>query len=78
MKPPKSSGSFAAKVDYGTGVGPVSVTLGDFSGDGNADVAVANTYTDTVSVLLNNGNGTFAARVDYVTERFNLVLPHFL
>jgi hypothetical protein len=38
----------------------------DFSGDGKADLAVAN-ESGTVSVLLNNGNGTFAAKVDYTT-----------
>ena len=36
--------------------------IGDFNGDGNADVAVANSFGQTtVSVLYGNGDGTFAA-----------------
>ncbi|WP_458420801.1 FG-GAP repeat domain-containing protein, partial [Pseudomonas aeruginosa] len=36
------SGSFAAKVDFTTGSGPVSVAIGDIDGDGKPDLAVAN------------------------------------
>jgi hypothetical protein len=36
------------------------VTLsGDFNGDGTADVAVANFGSNTVSILLGKGDGTF-------------------
>jgi hypothetical protein len=54
--------------------GPTQVAVGDFNGDGRPDIAVADagiyasgTYvsSDTVSVLLNNGNGTFAAAQSY-------------
>ena len=38
---------------------------GDLDGDGDDDVAVTNRADDTVSVLLNNGNGTFAGHVLY-------------
>ena len=38
----------------------------DFNGDGKQDLATANDIgSDNVSVLLGNGNGTFAAEVDY-------------
>ena len=40
--------------------------MGDLNGDGKADLAVANEGSNTVSVLLNLGAGTFAAKVDYV------------
>ena len=46
--------SFAAKQDFDTSNGPVSVAKGDFNGDGKVDLAVANVDSDTVSVLLNN------------------------
>ena len=35
---------------------------GDFTGDGKLDLAVADTATDDVSVLLGNGDGTFQTR----------------
>ena len=38
---------------------PYSVTLGDLDGDGDLDACVANLLSDNVSVLLNQGNGTF-------------------
>ena len=38
---------------------PVSVTVGDFNGDGKADLAVANNSDDTVMILLGSGNGQF-------------------
>jgi hypothetical protein len=61
------SGGFAAHVDYAVGTSPRSVAVGDFSLDGKADLAVANSnyVSSTVSVLLNNGSGGFAAPVDY-------------
>jgi len=35
------------------GDGPVSVTTGDHNGDGKLDLAAANEFAATVSVLLN-------------------------
>lgn len=57
-------GTFAAKVDYGTGTQPVSVALGDLNGDGKADIAVANATSNTVSTLFNQGDGTFTPKID--------------
>jgi hypothetical protein len=54
---------------YVAGAGPASVTTADFQGlgNGNADFAVANIGANTVSVFLNNndGSGTFHAPVNY-------------
>jgi hypothetical protein len=38
------------------------VAVGDFNGDGAPDLAVANYTSNTVSVLLGNGDGTFQAQ----------------
>ncbi|MFN5431610.1 MAG: FG-GAP-like repeat-containing protein, partial [Cyclobacteriaceae bacterium] len=46
--------SYAAKVDFATGSGPYSVSIGDLDGDGKADLAVANASSNTVSVIRNN------------------------
>ena len=62
--------SFAPKVDYATGNFPSSVTSADVNGDGKSDLIVANMsglINGTVSVLKNNGNGTFATRFNYET-----------
>jgi hypothetical protein len=63
-------GSFQAKLDYATGDGPGSIAIGDLNGDGKPDLATANFEPDrpsTVSVLLNRGDGSFQAKVDYRT-----------
>src|SRR5260370_33534343 len=64
---------FLEEPQYPTGIGPYSVVVGDFNGDGKDDLAVANFCSDdaasqsSVSVLLANGDGTFQAHVDYLT-----------
>jgi hypothetical protein len=46
---------------------PISVSVGDFNGDDNLDLAVANQIfaNGTVSVLLGHGDGTFGTAVSY-------------
>ncbi|HUB52545.1 MAG TPA: VCBS repeat-containing protein, partial [Terracidiphilus sp.] len=43
---------------------PWSIAVGDFNGDGNTDLAVANYGSSSVSILLGNGDGTFAPGPD--------------
>ena len=45
--------TYAAKVDYGVGINPVDVSLGDIDNDGDLDIAVANYNSNTVAVLKN-------------------------
>ncbi len=52
---------FGDNVLYGAGNHPLSLAIGDLDGDGDADLAVASWKDDNVSVLLNEGHGTFAA-----------------
>jgi hypothetical protein len=40
---------------------PEAVKIGDFNNDGIQDLAVANAYDGTISILLGNGDGTFTA-----------------
>jgi hypothetical protein len=60
--------SLASPVNYPTGAttsgaggGSGSVAIADYNGDGKLDVAVSNYASNTVAVLLNNGDGTLAA-----------------
>jgi hypothetical protein len=62
-------GTFQSPVEYAVGlqsehVSP-NVAVGDFNGDGKPDLAVTNLGANTVSILLNNGDGTFQTHVDY-------------
>jgi hypothetical protein len=61
-------GTFAAHVDYPTGVATRAVALGDLDDDGKLDLVVANTGVDdywSVGVLRGNGDGTFAEEVEF-------------
>ncbi|CAF0935423.1 unnamed protein product [Adineta steineri] len=63
------NGTFVAQVAYSTGASsyPYYVSAGDVNGDSYTDIVVANYWADNVGVLLNMGNGTFAAQVTYST-----------
>ena len=52
-------------MNFAAGSDSRSVAVGDFNGDGKPDLAVANSGSNNVSVLLGNGDGTFQAPVNY-------------
>ena len=55
-----ADGTFQAAVNVlDFGLGPSSVAVGDFNGDGKTDLAVVNVSSHNASVLLGNGDGTF-------------------
>ena len=49
------------KADYSVGNLPASVTLGDFNGDGNLDVATVSVEDKTISILLGKPDGTLGS-----------------
>jgi hypothetical protein len=63
--------SFATKVDFTTGNNPYSVAIGDLDGDGKPDLAIANNFSNTVSVFHNTSSpgsissASFAAMVSF-------------
>ncbi len=67
IKAPRAAGAsiFEMAATYDSGGGAVSVAVGDFKGDGKLDLVVANGSSDTVGILLGNGDGTFQAVVPY-------------
>ncbi len=61
-------GTFAERVPYAAGAEPGSIAIADLDGINGPDLAVANGWNgvdNTVSVLLNNGDATFADHVPY-------------
>ncbi|HEY1774066.1 MAG TPA: VCBS repeat-containing protein [Gammaproteobacteria bacterium] len=62
-------GNLAADASYpseiSAGVGPVSVIAADINDDGKPDLVTANGSDGSVSILINNGDGTFATPVTY-------------
>jgi hypothetical protein len=59
--------NFLEAPQYATGTNPQAVAMGDFNGDGKTDLAVVNSTSNTVSILLGNGDGTFQTQVTYAT-----------
>jgi hypothetical protein len=70
-------GSFGVPAHYAVGNVPTSVTVGDLDPpsvcpdppciDGDLDLVVANSFSDTVSILFNDGSGTFGPATPYGT-----------
>ncbi len=56
---------FAPQVVYPVGSNPVSAVLGDFNRDGSLDIAVVNSFDNTITVLYNNGQGVFIVTATY-------------
>ncbi|CCI04718.1 beta strand repeat-containing protein [Microcystis aeruginosa] len=60
-----SSASFNPATNFSVGSNPLSVTVGDFNNDGKMDLAVANYYSNNVSVLLGTGTGSFGTATNF-------------
>src|SRR6202140_627573 len=50
---------------FKVGGDPFAVAVGDFNGAGRQDLAVANSDSQNVSILLGNGDGSFGAAVNF-------------
>jgi hypothetical protein len=64
--------TFTTKTDFTADNGAISVTIGEFNGDGKPDLAVANANSTSVSVLLNTTSPgadipTFSTKADFTT-----------
>jgi len=63
---------FGAAINITVGSQPRSVAVGDFNGDNKTDIATANYFSDTVSVLRNTSAGTisFATKTDFAVGSY--------
>jgi hypothetical protein len=59
------NGTFSNSSFMAAGTTPSGFAVGDYNGDGNIDIATANTGSNNASVILGNGNGTFQPAVSY-------------
>ncbi len=59
--------AFDAPVTNKVGKVPIQVITGDLNGDGFDDIVTVNPSSNTVSVLLSNGDGSFASAISYKT-----------
>ena len=65
------AGSFSTAATLAVGVNPRAIATGDVDGDADVDLVISNygtgQETSTIAVLAGNGDGTFAAAVNWPT-----------
>ncbi len=61
------TGSFSPAINIPVRTQPSYIAVGNFNGDGNLDLAVANFGSNNLSILLGTGSGTFTAAPDVAT-----------
>jgi uncharacterized repeat protein (TIGR01451 family) len=66
----QSCGGFGPAVNYFPGSQPNWLVSGDLNGDGKPDLAITDSGSNTVSILLGTGSGTFGSTVNYVVGSF--------
>jgi len=59
------TGGFNEPAYHMTGEGTAALAAGDLNGDGVPDLAIVNSVTDDVSVLIGRGDGTFEPEMPY-------------
>ena len=68
--PAQAPVSFTGPSYFAVGSFPASVAVGEFNQDGHPDRAVANEFSDNVSVLLGGSGGSFGGPTNYATGAF--------
>ena len=66
------NGIFELDANYSSGDSPEDIAVADFDNDGFVDIAVGNVSDATISIFINDGDGTFASAVDYASGGTNL------
>jgi hypothetical protein len=65
----KGDGTFAAPTAFPVGVKPTAIESADLNGDGLTDLVVTNQNDNSVSVLVQNADHTFTAKLDPTTGK---------
>ncbi|MDJ1304830.1 MAG: VCBS repeat-containing protein [Candidatus Midichloria sp.] len=53
---------FASAASYNVGSRPQAIAIGDINGNGKQDILNTNAGSNTITVLIGNGNGTFPSQ----------------
>jgi hypothetical protein len=62
-------GTFQSVANYAsTGLDTARLTVGDFNGDGHADVVATNSQVSDITVFMANADGTLQSGIDYVVS----------
>ena len=60
--------SFTPQQTFPSTTNPLLVVASDINGDGHRDIIVVNTSSNSVGVMLGNGNGTFQSQRTFITD----------
>ncbi len=60
---------FTESMPYNSGGSISAVAVGDFNGDRKPDLVTTNSIANTVNIMLGNGDGSFAAAVNYAVAQ---------
>jgi hypothetical protein len=66
--PASADVSFSGPTNFLAHSGPSSVAVGDFNSDAKLDLAVANSSSNDVSILLGDGSGAFSIRTNFLAD----------
>lgn len=61
---------FDSALDSGVGLNPLWIAIGDLDRDDHKDVAVANEWSHTITLLFGRGTGALERRIDYATAPY--------
>jgi hypothetical protein len=65
----------STELAFPAGAGPSTLAAGDLNGDGKPDLVVADALSNTISVLLGNGDGTYQAPRQFAIGAFKSPSP---
>ncbi len=70
-----STVGFNSARSYPVGTNPVAGKAADFNGDGKLDIAVVNSGSNDISILLGNGDGTFQPAQNFALANSQTLVP---
>jgi Ca2+-binding RTX toxin-like protein len=66
------NGNFSNPTNFGEGIDPKSIAVGDFNEDGKLDLATASANSNNLSMLLGDGSGNFSTPINIINSGASL------